>query len=64
MRMKNRILRAVCFARKYGGYGMEGLCDRVPSMKVLVLICFAAFSAFAQKITIEFDQAADFTGYK
>jgi len=33
-------------------------------MKVLVLICFAAFGAFAQKITIEFDQAADFTKYR
>ncbi|MGA2715920.1 MAG: DUF4136 domain-containing protein [Bryobacteraceae bacterium] len=33
-------------------------------MKILVLICFAALSAFAQKITIEFDQGADFTKYR
>ena len=33
-------------------------------MKLLILIFLAAFSAFAQKITIEFDQAADFARYK
>jgi hypothetical protein len=33
-------------------------------MKIPVLILLAAMSAFAQKITVEFDQAADFTRYK
>jgi Domain of unknown function (DUF4136) len=33
-------------------------------MKIPVLIMLAATSAFAQKITVEFDQAADFTRYK
>jgi hypothetical protein len=33
-------------------------------MKIPVLILLAAMSAFAQKITVEFDQAADFTKYK
>ena len=33
-------------------------------MRILVLICCAACSAFAQKITIEFDGGADFTKYK
>src|SRR5580658_10005131 len=35
-----------------------------PSMRVFWLIFFAAASGFAQKITIEFDQAADFSKYK
>jgi hypothetical protein len=33
-------------------------------MKVLVLILLAAAGAWAQKITVEFDQAADFSRYK
>jgi hypothetical protein len=33
-------------------------------MRVLILALLAAFSALAQKITIEFDQAADFSHYK
>jgi hypothetical protein len=33
-------------------------------MKIPVLILLAGVSAFAQKITVEFDQAADFTRYK
>jgi hypothetical protein len=33
-------------------------------MRVLVLALLATFGAFAQKITIEFDQAADFSRYK
>jgi hypothetical protein len=33
-------------------------------MKIPVLILLAAMSAFAQKITVEFDQAANFTRYK
>ena len=33
-------------------------------MRVLVLMLLAALPALAQKITVEFDQAADFTKYK
>jgi hypothetical protein len=33
-------------------------------MKLLILVFLAAFSAFAQKITVEFDQAADFAKYR
>lgn len=33
-------------------------------MKVLILILLTAGSAFAQKITVEFDQSADFAKYK
>ncbi len=33
-------------------------------MKFLMLILLVAFSAAAQKITVEFDQAADFTRYR
>jgi hypothetical protein len=33
-------------------------------IRVLVLILLAAAGAWAQKITVEFDQAADFTRYK
>jgi len=33
-------------------------------MRVLILALMAALSAFAQKITVEFDQAADFSKYK
>jgi hypothetical protein len=33
-------------------------------MKTLILILLAAGSAFAQKVTVEFDQAADFAKYK
>ncbi len=33
-------------------------------MKIPVLLLLAAMSAFAQKITVEFDQAADFSRYK
>jgi hypothetical protein len=33
-------------------------------MRVLVLILLAAGSAFAQKVTVEFDQTADFSKYK
>src|ERR1700691_1522787 len=33
-------------------------------MKLLMLILLVAFSATAQKITVEFDQAADFTKYR
>jgi hypothetical protein len=33
-------------------------------MKVLILILLATSAAFAQKITVEFDQGADFTKYK
>jgi hypothetical protein len=33
-------------------------------MKVLILTLMAALSAFAQKVTIEFDQAVDFSKYK
>jgi hypothetical protein len=33
-------------------------------MKLLMLILLVAFSAAAQKITVEFDQAADFTKYR
>jgi hypothetical protein len=33
-------------------------------MRILILTLFAAVVAFAQKITVEFDQAADFTKYK
>jgi|SRR6476660_6271747 len=36
----------------------------VPFMRVLILALMAALSAFAQKITVEFDQAADFSKYK
>ena len=33
-------------------------------MKTLILILLAAGSVFAQKVTVEFDQAADFAKYK
>ena len=33
-------------------------------MKVVILTLLAAFSAFAQKITVEFDEGADFSKYK
>ena len=33
-------------------------------MKILFISLFAALSAFAQKVTVEFDQAADFSRYK
>jgi uncharacterized protein DUF4136 len=33
-------------------------------MRVFILSLMAALSAFAQKITVEFDQAADFSKYK
>jgi Domain of unknown function (DUF4136) len=33
-------------------------------MRVLLLTLLIAFGAFAQKITVEFDQAADFSKYK
>src|ERR1019366_4050503 len=33
-------------------------------MRILILTLFTAVVAFAQKITVEFDQAADFTKYK
>jgi hypothetical protein len=33
-------------------------------MKIPALILLSAMNAFAQKITVEFDQAADFTRYK
>jgi hypothetical protein len=33
-------------------------------MRVLILILLATSATFAQKITVEFDQAADFTRYK
>ncbi len=33
-------------------------------MRVILLICLAAACGFAQKITIEFDQAADFSRYR
>jgi hypothetical protein len=33
-------------------------------MKTLILILLAAGSAFAQKVTVEFDQTADFAKYK
>src|SRR6202163_2390736 len=33
-------------------------------MRLLILTLLAALSAFAQKITVEFDQAADFSRYK
>ena len=33
-------------------------------MRLLILTLLAAFSAFAQKITVEFDEAADFSKYK
>jgi len=33
-------------------------------MRVTVLLLLASLGAFAQKITVEFDQAADFTRYK
>src|SRR3954470_17047030 len=33
-------------------------------MKVLILILLAAGSAFAQKVTVEFDEAAEFARYK
>jgi len=33
-------------------------------MKVLGIALLFAFAAFAQKVTVEFDQAADFTKYK
>jgi Domain of unknown function (DUF4136) len=35
-----------------------------PSMRAFWLIFFAAAGAFAQKITIEFDQGADFSKYR
>ncbi len=35
-----------------------------PSMRAFLLIFFAAASAFAQKVTIEFDQTVDFSRYK
>jgi hypothetical protein len=33
-------------------------------VKVLIVSLFAAHAAFAQKVTVEFDQAANFGGYK
>jgi hypothetical protein len=33
-------------------------------MKVVILTLLAAFSAFAQKIAVEFDEGADFSKYK
>jgi len=33
-------------------------------MKVLIVVLLAAHSAFAQKVTVEFDQAANFSQYK
>ena len=33
-------------------------------MRLLILTLFAALAAWAQKITVEFDQAADFSKYK
>jgi uncharacterized protein DUF4136 len=36
----------------------------IPLMRFLTLTLLAALGAFAQKITIEFDEAADFTKYK
>jgi hypothetical protein len=33
-------------------------------MTVLILSLLAAHGAFAQKVTVEFDQAADFSKYK
>ena len=33
-------------------------------MKILLLALLAALSAFAQKVTVEFDQAVDFSSYK
>ena len=35
-----------------------------PLMRLLILTLLAALSAFAQKITVEFDDAADFSKYK
>jgi hypothetical protein len=36
----------------------------IPHMKLCLLALASALSAFAQKIDVEFDQAADFTKYK
>lgn len=36
----------------------------VPSMKLIILMVCAALSIWAQKITVEFDQAADFTKFR
>lgn len=37
---------------------------RLQVTKTLILILLAAGAAYAQKVTVEFDQAADFTKYK
>src|SRR6476660_3847 len=52
---------ALYFAIKLHRYGSY---VTVPFMRVLILALMAALSAFAQKITVEFDQAADFSKYK
>jgi len=40
-----------------------GVCDTFSKMKVLILVLLAAVGAWAQKVHVEFDPAAQFHGY-
>ncbi len=44
--------------------GAVFICAKVPFMRLLLLMLVAALSGFAQKVTIEFDEAVDFSKYK